>query len=298
MIIIGASGYLGRRFADYFSSFGYPLEACCYKQKDHCLDLAAPDLNVLNCALKKVSGDFAGVPTLFMTAGISRLFACEQNPRKTAEINVEGTQKVFSWCRENGVKPVFFSTDNVFDGKTGDYSENSALNPLNEYGRQKALMEEWLLKNMPESLILRLGKVYDMEKGSGTLLDEMFRKLGEGQELYAAFDQILCPVFADDVLKITHFLVEGNYSGIFHLCGPESISRYELARQVCVVMGLPENKVIKIKIADLKEAFARPLNTAMKIDKLRSTVDFSFFPLREAISTISFLCGMELKYGQ
>src|SRR5262249_54891367 len=137
-----------------------------------------------------------------ITAAVTGLARCEQDREYTRARNVTGTLDLARQLAEEGVTPVFFSTDNVFDGRGGPYPDEAPTSPPNEYGAQKAEVE----RRLPEvcrgrCLILRLGKVFGLVRGDRTLLDEMADRLTKGQEVAAARDMVFCPVLVGDVVR-------------------------------------------------------------------------------------------------
>ena len=96
--------------------------------------------------------------------------------------------------------PIFLSSDYVFDGTAPiGCVDDAPLCPTTEYGRQKAEVEQALAASGKPHLVCRLSKTYGLDRGDGTLLDEIAGKLSTGQSFSAAFDQRFCPTFAGDL---------------------------------------------------------------------------------------------------
>lgn len=81
---------------------------------------------------------------------------------------------------QEGFHVIYFSSGNVFDGESGNYTEESQTNPINKYGSMKAQMEQYLLKCEPEVCILRISKVVSMNRDSKTFLQSGRNKLKQG----------------------------------------------------------------------------------------------------------------------
>ena len=79
----------------------------------------------------------------------------KENINKSIEINIIGTANVVRACKNNNTKLIFFSTNYVYPGKKGPYSENDNLNPINNYGWSK-LGGESAVHMYKNALILRL----------------------------------------------------------------------------------------------------------------------------------------------
>jgi dTDP-4-dehydrorhamnose reductase len=249
---------------------------------EHLTDLAAPDVR----PLKLREG---GYRYTIIAAAITGLARCEQDKELTRARNVAGALELARQLAEEGVTPVFFSTDNVFDGREGGYDDDSPTNPLNEYGAQKAEVE----RRMPEVtrgryLILRLGKVFGLVRGDRTLLDEMADRLTQGQEVAAARDQIFSPIWVGDVVRALLALQKAGARGLFNVCG-ERWSRLDLARAVARALGrgLGLGLVRDISLDDLKEPYGRPRRADMHCRRLRATVDLELQPMAASLASIA-----------
>jgi dTDP-4-dehydrorhamnose reductase len=245
------------------------------------VDLAAPDVRPLK--LRESGHHYA-----ILTAAVTGLARCEQDREYTRARNVTGTLELARQLAEEGVTPVFFSTDNVFDGRGGPYPDEAPTNPPNEYGAQKAEVE----RRLPEvcqgrCLILRLGKVFGLVRGDRTLLDEMADRLTKGQEVAAARDMVFCPVLVGDVVRAVLALGGVGATGLFNVCGPEAWSRFDLARAVAEALGADPALVRGMSLDDLKEPFGRPRRVHLLCRRLRATVDLEFQPLATSIAAVT-----------
>lgn len=274
-LVIGARGFIGKHFVDLYRRF-YP-------------DLITTDRSLLDLANPSIDHlPLEEYTDALIAAAIPRLMACEQSPEYTFRCNVEGTLQLAGALAQKGIKPILFSTDYVFDGVEGEYSEESALNPLNEYGRQKARLEEKIRDACGDNyLLIRPGKVFGLKKGDKTLLDEMASSLNGGSTVRAAYDQVFCPIFINDLLQSIVTLQNLNCTGVFNICGLERWSRYDLALEVARALSVPSNLVHQISLEDLKEPFLRPKCTTMRTDKLRRIIDEQFMSLKDSIQKIA-----------
>ncbi len=286
--VFGSSGFIGRNILNGLRSSNQNAlgvaRVTCVGQLG--FDLINPDISHL--ALKA-----RGVTHAIIAAAVTGISACEKNPTETRKANVEGTVELGRQLGEDGIKIIAFSSDYVFDGIAGNYDEKSTVNPLNEYGRQKAEMEARLMQVCGDNvLILRLSKVYDLLNGSGTLLDEMVTKLMRNECLFAAGDQVFCPTCVNDVVSVVSRLLTMNASGLLHVAAPLKISRFALAQLVVKEFGLNINLVNEISLCDLQEGFARPLNTSLVSKMLNQLFCHKFKTVQEGITKLKFNYGV------
>lgn len=280
--IIGAGGYLGRHLLAAFRAFDPDaLGVNVVSPGTHHLDLAAPDIRPLK--LRE-----SGYRYAIITAAVTGLVRCEREKEYTRARNVAGTLELARQLTEEGVIPVYFSTDNVFDGREGGYVDEAPTNPQNEYGAQKAEVE----RRLPEvsrgrCLIARLGKVFGLIRGDRTLLDEMAGRLTGGQEVAAARDQIFCPVLIGDVVRVVLGLQAVGATGLFNVCGPEVWSRFDLAQALAHALDVAPHLIRGISLDDLKEPFRRLKRGDLVCRRLRATLALEFQPMTACIASIA-----------
>jgi dTDP-4-dehydrorhamnose reductase len=282
LAVFGASGFIGRNlFRTALTGNGRSLAFARRPTDDQRpFTLERPDIRPFDLRAR-------GITHAVIAGGVTDPRRCESDPGGTRAVNVDGPLELARQLGEEGIAVAAYSSDYVFDGRFGRYDEDSPVNPLNEYGRQKADLERSLLEGRnPRPLVLRLSKVYDIEKGSGTLLDEMAGLLRGGRPLRAAVDQVFCPTFVDDVVDVTISLARSGATGLVNLCAPGKTSRYDLACRAAALLGAPPGLVNKILLADLDEPFTRPLNTSMITPRLEACLDHTFATLDESLSLL------------
>ena len=79
----------------------------------------------------------------------------ERNPDKSIKNNIIGTSNVVLACIKHNIKIIYISTDFVYPGTEGNYSEKSSIYPVNKYAWSK-LGGECAVKLYDNSLILRV----------------------------------------------------------------------------------------------------------------------------------------------
>ena len=89
-------------------------------------------------------------------AGLSRPMKIhDENIVKSIDLNIVGTANVTKCCYENNTKLIYFSTNYVYPGIKGNYSEKNPLLPVNNYAWSK-LGGEASVQLYKNSLILRI----------------------------------------------------------------------------------------------------------------------------------------------
>jgi dTDP-4-dehydrorhamnose reductase len=282
--IIGASGFLGSTFLSVYRHIHHDCIGTLRKAQKNdffTLDLLAPNITSLRLARTKHK-------EALIFAAISKIDRCETEKKLTRRVNVEGTLELIRQLNSEGIKSIFVSSDSVFDGRTGNYLDDSPLNPITEYGAQKAEVEARIDEICKGNyLIIRLSKIFSINKGDGTILDEMAGILKSGGTIRAAYDQIFCPTWISDLINVVLRIQEMNLKGTFNVCSPENWSRYDLAIKLTNAMGKNVDKVKRISLDDLGETFKRPKNTTLSVKNLQEKIDFSFTPVDQCIMKVA-----------
>lgn len=281
-IVFGAGGFLGWHFWQFYRLFYPDTIGTSYSvfPQLNSFSLLNPDITPLQLDNKEYSYGM-------ITAGITNINKCELFPLETFQANVQGVLALAKQLHTKKITPIVFSSDYVFDGILGEYREEDDLNPLNEYGKQKSLLEKQIAEVCEgDFILLRLAKVFGLKKKDKTLIDEMAESLCNGKIVRAAYDQVFCPIYVEDVVKATYALQLKGARGIFNMCGSEKLSRLELATKIASQIPKALPLVLPISLDDLGEAFKRPKNTSMSNHKLLSTVSLSFKNIDASVSEI------------
>jgi len=194
------------------------------------------------------------------------------------QINVEGVKNIINACQAHQKKLIFISTDFVFDGTSGPYSEDDPTGPdltkVSWYGITKIEAEKLITTGLSDFLILRIAYPYRSKfPGKDDLAKRTLRLYFAGQ-LYPMFtDQFISPTFIDDIAPTIHLLITTNQKGIFHLVSPTVTTQYEFAKELISVFGGNPAKVQKGSLVEFlkeKSQIPRPLNSALKADKIKA----------------------------
>ena len=93
---------------------------------------------------------------LIHCAGLSRPMKIHDDDiSRSILINIIGTSNIVRACQEKNIKLIYFSTNYVYPGKKGNYSESDPVLPINNYAMSK-LGGECAVQMYKNSLILRI----------------------------------------------------------------------------------------------------------------------------------------------
>ena len=188
--------------------------------------------------------------------------------QKAYAINVEGTVALAEYLADRQIRILFLSSDQVFDGSEGKYSEEDTPNPINEYGRMKRRVEQRLGEIQPSSLVLRLSKTYSTSLMEGGMMAEVVNTLRQEKPYDAAYNQIFNPTDVEWLSEQIEKIIRMNLSGLYHLAEPRIESRYDFACRIAHEYGLNPALIRRINLAELKCVQPRALNSSLNVSRI------------------------------
>ena len=219
---------------------------------------------------------------VYCVGGATNVERCESDVEWAMNTNSLGPAVLAAAAKD--IPFVYFSTEYVFDGVNGPYTEIDTTNPLSVYGRSKLEGEHRILDAHPRPLILRTTVVYGPDRQEKNFLYTLQRLLSSGHGMKVPSDQISTPTYNVDLVNASAALVESGQSGIFHVCGPELLSRHEFALLAASVLGLDASLITPVSTAELNQQAPRPLRAGLLTAKLSATLPQQRMrPNREAI---------------
>lgn len=284
ILLLGASGYIGRQF---FAALGPEQAIATYCQSR--LEGGVP-FDVRQADVSELLDRNPGITHAVLLLAETDLKVCLQQPQDSEAVNVTGIGRVIDVLHQRGILPIFTSTDLVFDGIRGNYSEEDAPNPIIAYGRHKLAVERYLQMSGGPYLILRLSKVCGFERAERNLLTQWLDAIRSGTlEFPCATDERFSPILADDVIRAVRIAIQQGLSGLYHVAGREALSRYELMELLVRQLPVATRARIRIRpcsIRDFSFAEPRPLDTSLRPDRFLAASGLDFSPMRDVCAEV------------
>lgn len=277
--VIGASGLVGSHLMRTCQERGWEVAGTYHNfSQPGLVPLKLTDQVAVESFIKNSQPN-----VIFLPAFRSSVDYCEQNPEETYQINVVGSLNVAQVAQDVGAKLVFYSSDYVFDGEDGPYSETDTPNPICVYGKQKLEIEQKFSQLLDDYLILRITVVYGNEAQGKNFVTRLIQTLKNGQTLKVPQDQVGSPTLVNDIAEASCRLVEVGAKGIFHVAGTDVMDRYYFAVEVAKVFDLPTDNIIPVLTPDLDQPAKRPLRAGMLSNKLVKTTYFHLHGISQGL---------------
>lgn len=268
-IITGAAGLIGQYLVKTAARWapGWEVQG-----------LTRADLDLTDHANGKRVWQSISPNAVIHCAALSRTKDCEQDPEQARRVNVEATAHLAQLSPD--IPFLFLSSGEVFDGKTGWYSEADEPNPINVYGRTKLEAELAVLQNPRHTVIRIVLTAGTSETGDRSFVEEMCRTAKADKDVTLYADEFRCPLPAAVIARVIWELVDREQPGLYHLGGGERLSRWEIGETLLPWCPELQGHLIKGS-ARSHVGSTRPADLSLRCDKIQRLLSFRIPGFRE-----------------
>ena len=291
ILITGANGLLGQslirvnngRFdvcATAKSKFIFDSNRILFKA----MDILNPD------EIEIIFSDFKP-DVVIHGAAFTNVDKCEADPSSCNKINVDGTQNVIEACEKHSSHLIFISTDFIFDGKTGSYSETAKENPLSVYGKSKFDAEKLIQSSNCKWSIARTSLVigYFPDLMNSNIILWARKKLAKGDKINVVDDQVRTPTWSLDLAEGCLLIAKNKSFGIYNISGSDKFSILELVRQVAIHGDFDLSLIDRVDSQTLGQLAMRPLISDLDISKAKKDLGFKPHSFKEVLDAIPYI---------
>jgi dTDP-4-dehydrorhamnose reductase len=291
ILITGSNGLLGQKLVKHLTKNNIPFIATSKgkNRNPDCMDALYSTMDISSSDdIKSVFNRF--IPThLIHTAAMTNVDECEEFPLECEKLNVEATQLLFEAAQKIGAHFQLLSTDFVFDGLKGNYSERDVPNPLSVYARSKVSAENLVLtSSYPKFSIVRTiilyGKANNLSRSN--IVCWAKEALSKGQPLSIIDDQFRAPTWADDLAWACIRICDLQKTGIYHIAGPEKMSIYDLVLRIAKFYSFSTEFLTKTDSLSLNQKAKRPPKTGFDLQKAQAELSYKPKNLEETLKDI------------
>jgi dTDP-4-dehydrorhamnose reductase len=169
-------------------------------------------------------------------AALTNVDQCEREPELARQINALGAEIIAKEAKKAGAACIHISTDAVFDGEKGGYSEADEPHPIQAYGKSKLEAERLVASH--DALIVRTCIYGWNRKAKQSLAEWMISTLEKGEKIQGWTDIRFSPILVNNLGDALLELHAKGQKRIIHVAGSEGCSKFEFACAVARVFGL------------------------------------------------------------
>ena len=266
VLLIGAHSFVAKRIADYLKD-KYELIGTYHNKKNPALaqqlQLDITKKHEVELVLRKTKP-----AVIIITAAISSISEAED---KTLEVNVNGTANIVGAAKEQSSdsKIIFFSSDQIFDGKKGFYKETDQPNPVNAYGKSK-LEAEKIIQDYKNHLILRFSLIFGAQREDDRD-NFVTRFINPDNKMQVFKNTYRTPIYVEDIPRVMDLLIQKDAKGTYNLGGGEYLTHAEMAARIEKIFNIRrEYDIVNCEIPTI------PKRLGLDNSLLRSITKFTF----------------------
>lgn len=202
------------------------------------------------------------------TAAMTHVDLCEKEQEACEMINVKAVENLVTCCRKYGIHLIHISTDFIFDGLKGYYTEEDMPCPVNYYGLSKLRSEELIKDSNMEATVLRTILVYGItEDMKSNIILWVKNNLENKRDIHVVTDQWRMPTHVDDLADACIYALENGVKGVFNISSNQLLSIYEIALLVAEAFQLDEKYIKPVLSWELNLPAKRPVKTGFDLSK-------------------------------
>lgn len=277
---------LGQRLVEYFSADNsFELFAASVEDKSFFDKLNYRTLDITNkSAVQKIIKEFYP-DYIINSAAYTNVDGCESEKELAWKINVTGPEHIAFYASTINAHFIHISSDYVFDGKAGPYSETDKVNPISYYGKSKLASENALHKFGGKYTIIRPNVLYGPAKyGRNDFVKWVVTSLRDGKEIRIVDDQFNNPTYIDNLVSAISSIINFNKIGLYHIGGKELLNRFDFTMRIADYFKLDKTLVSRIKTEELNQAANRPLKSGLVTLKAETELAYKPFSIEDTFS--------------
>ena len=270
ILLTGGTSKLGIRVQDFAERSGFDITSINLIPPYRSMRLDIRDKDKVGEFVAKLEPDY-----IVHLAALSSADVCETDRDNCHRTNVFAIRNLAEACSLIGGRMISISSDYVFNGDCGPYSEIDQTSPINEYGRAKLEGERILSRYCPNSVSIRSCVLYDWETRSRreNFLVWLIRKLEKNEQVTIVNDQYSTPTFIPQLAEVILDLLKNEYRGVIHVSGSEYISRYDFSLEASKIFGLDKSLIKENDSTGFIQSALRPLKGGLKVERVEKLLE-------------------------
>ncbi len=282
ILITGASGQLGNSVLNQL--FGkYELLATDINKSDT-LNIPFVILDITD--LEQIKSTFTNFKpdVIINLASFTDVDGCELNPEKAYLLNTKSVEMLSD--NFNG-QFIQISSDYVFDGYNGPYSEDDDTNPLSVYGKTKLESEKVLQDSRIDWCLLRTNVLFDYYNSTeASFVKWVIDSLKSNKSINVVDDQWNNPTWTQSLAEIIELVINKNVKGLYNYGGADYLNRFEFAKIIADIFNLDKALISPISTNSLNQAASRPLMGGLKTEKIEKDYNIQCIDLQTILNMI------------
>ena len=296
ILITGSNGLLGQKLVDLLAGNESYETFATAKGENRLivsegysyLEMDITDANQVDVVLTQVKPD-----VIIHTAAMTNVDQCELEKDACWKLNVTAVEILIGACKKHNIFLEHVSTDFIFDGTSGPYSEEDAPNPVSFYGWSKYAAEKAVMHSDIQWAIARTVLVYGIahDMSRSNIILWVKKSLEEGRAIKVVTDQFRTPTLAEDLAMGCFLIADQRAEGVFHISGKDFLTPYEMAIMTADYFSLDKSLISPTDASAFTQPARRPPRTGFDLKKSRNVLGYEPHTFREGIALLAKQTG-------
>lgn len=275
-LVTGAAGFLGANLGRHLEGRARRIGLARATGMPHydetvTADLADPDAT--QAAAEWIERQRPDV--VIHAAAMATHEGCESDPDRAEQVNATSARILAAAAANAGSRFILISTDAVFDGTRGYYTEQDEPRPFSTYGRTKLSGEQQALSVHPDALVVRTNFFGWSPSGTRSILEFFVTSLRQGRQVKGFTDFTVTSAYAGVLCEALEELSTNGATGLLHVTSPDALTKYEFGVAVAQEFGLdaelitptaadvnpPRNRDLSLDVSRVQQILGRALPT-------------------------------------
>ncbi len=284
VLVTGASGKLGAHVVTRLVEQGRAVTAWSGSRAGRVAGVPLTRVDLTDFDAVRTAFEQAAPTEVIHCAAVSAIGDCYKDPELANQVNHRAT----GLLSQLAPRLVYTSTDLVFDGCSPPYHEESEPKPLSIYGSSKRMGETACL-DFPNSCVVRVSLLYGntmFDQGVSGFFEQQIEALTQGRTLKLFVDEFRTPLALDEAAGGLVRLLDSGATGIFHLAGPERLSRYQMGVELAEYLKVDPRLIEQVYQKSLYFPEPRPSDVSLSCKRAKREMGWEPSRYREGLARV------------
>lgn len=292
ILVTGSNGLLGQKLVEKLSNIS-DVELVATARGENRLPKSDKykylSLDITDYESVNIIFDIEKPDVIIHTAAMTNVDQCETEKEECWKLNVTATEYLVNAAQKSNSFFIHLSTDFIFDGKNGPYTEEAEANPISFYGWSKYAAEKIVINSNLNWAIARTILVYGIahDMSRSNIILWVKNSLENSKSINVVNDQWRTPTLAEDLADGCILIAQKRATGIFNISGKDLLNPYQMAMMTADYFGLDKTLINEVDGSKFTQTARRPAKTGFVLDKPNSVLGYKPNSFQQGIAILA-----------
>jgi UDP-4-amino-4,6-dideoxy-N-acetyl-beta-L-altrosamine transaminase/dTDP-4-dehydrorhamnose reductase len=291
MLITGFSGLLGGNLAYYFRD-KYEVIGCYNSHPVYINGVAGRQIDLTDKSEVVKLVMMHDPDVIIHCASLTNVDQCEEDRELANTVNVLSTRHLVE-AAASKTRFVYISTDAVYNGEKGKFTEDDSIEPRNYYGQSK-YEGETAVRQKENTLILRTNLFGWNIQEKQSLGEWIINELISARQIKGFQDAVFSTIYTFQLAKVIDIALTAGIYGVFNCGGSDYCSKYEFALKIADKFGFDKKLIIPSLLGEYRFKAQRGRNLSLNVSRLERALNYRLPTIDQSIDEFyrDYKCGL------